>query len=75
MLRLSAEKYGMKVKLLNDGGYMFSLSHIKFPIIVIGKFIDSREVLIEVKGSELNMPDKNDSWLFSNGRECEVINE
>ncbi|AUT98744.1 hypothetical protein [Morganella morganii] len=69
----------MKVKLLNNGGFIFSLGGIKFPVVVEAS--NYRDVGFDVLGDELikagGIPDiitPDDDYFFTND-ECEVINE
>ncbi|MEY1538125.1 hypothetical protein AB7Z52_14270 [Providencia rettgeri] len=71
MLKLSAEKYGMKIKLLNNAGYK-SLASLKYPMFVLGT---KHGDMIEVKGDQFHLGDLRDTFLFVVGTECEVIDE
>lgn len=61
----------LKVKLLNDGGYL-GLQHVKFPIVVNATKIDGNTVWADLSGlkyfDDLGYP-------FTIGVECEVISE
>lgn len=61
----------LKVKLLNDGGYL-GLQHVKFPIVVDATKMDGNTVWVDLSGfkyfDDLGYP-------FTVGTECEVINE
>ncbi|MGS8100380.1 hypothetical protein [Providencia sp. PROV_01] len=71
MLKLNAEKYGMKIKLLNDGGYQV-LSDIQFPVNVEAEQLNG-STRVYVKANALGIKSKNE-FIFIAG-EYEVINE
>lgn len=61
----------LKVKLLNDGGYL-GLHHIKFPIVLDTAKIEGNTAWVDLSGfkyfDDLGYP-------FTIGFECEVIDE
>ena len=69
----------MKVNLLNNGGFIFALGGIKFPVVVEAS--NYRDVGFYVLGDELikagGSPDSitPDADYFFTNDECEVINE
>lgn len=61
----------LKVKLLNDGGYL-GLHHVKFPTVADAMKVDGNAVWVDLSGfkyfDDLGYP-------FTVGTECEVTNE
>ncbi len=72
MLKLSAEKYGMKIKLLNDGDFSEFLDGVEFPRIVEAEQLNGTTRMM-VNGSELGI-NGDEIFIFIDG-EYEVIDE
>ncbi|EOE1544245.1 hypothetical protein ACJ9E6_002278 [Providencia rettgeri] len=71
MLRLNVARYGMKVKLLNNGGYEY-LSGVKFPLVVNAEPHHNYPMYV-VHSKEFGM-EKDTSYLFEYIN-AEVIDE
>lgn len=72
MLKLSVVRYGMKIKLLNDGDFSEFLEGVEFPRIVESEQLNGTTRMM-VKGSELGI-NGDEIFIFIDG-EYEVIDE
>lgn len=61
----------LKVKLLNDGGYL-DLNHVKFPIVVDATKMDGNTAWVNLRAF-VNF--NTISYPFTIGVDCEVIDE